>query len=32
MTVDKFVDKTGRRLTLDELREVNSAAFERAGV
>lgn len=32
LTVDKFVDKTGRRLTLDELREVNSAAFERAGV
>jgi hypothetical protein len=32
LTVDKFVDNTGRRLTLDDLREVNAGAFEQAGV
>ena len=32
LTVDKFVDNTGRRLTLDDLREVNAGAFEKAGV
>lgn len=32
LTVDKFVDKTGRTFTLDELRATHASAFERAGV
>lgn len=32
MTIDRFVDRTGRSYTLDELRKMDSAAFERAGL
>lgn len=32
LTVDKFVDKTGRSFTLKELRATHASAFERAGV
>jgi len=32
MSIDKFTDMTGRTLTLDELRLLNSRAFKRAGL
>lgn len=32
LTVDRFVDRSGRSYTLDQLRERNRAAFERAGL
>ena len=32
LTIDKFTDNRGRVYTLDQLRERNAAAFERAGV
>jgi hypothetical protein len=32
LSVDRFVDKTGREYTLDELRDRETAAFDKAGL
>lgn len=32
LTLDKFVDQNGKQITLDELRELEPRAFERAGI